>query len=205
LHYLPQCLRAFFLFFYLCLSFVANAQNADIDLLKHINLNRNTRLDPAFRFVTNSVTPLSLALPVGMIGTGMLSHDKALRNKGYEMGAAVASAFVVSRILKYTINRPRPYVTYPVLDNVVSETDPSFPSGHTTAAFATATTLAIHFPKWYVIVPAYVWAAGAGYSRMHLGVHYPSDVLAGAVTGAGSAYLTHKANQWLQRRKKQKQ
>lgn len=192
-----------FLLLSVCLSLspIGHAQNADIDLLKHINLSRNVRLDPAFRFVTNSVAPLSLALPAGVIGTGMLSHDKALRNKGYEMGAAVVSAFVLSRILKYSVNRTRPYVTYPVLDNVVTETDPSFPSGHTTAAFATATTLAIHFPKWYVIVPAYVWAAGAGYSRMHLGVHYPSDVLAGAVTGAGSAYLTHKANQWLQRRK----
>jgi membrane-associated phospholipid phosphatase len=48
------------------------------------------------------------------------------------------------------------------------------------------------------VVPAYTWASAVGYSRMHLGVHYPSDVLAGALLGAGSAWVTYKLNKWLQ-------
>jgi undecaprenyl-diphosphatase len=45
-----------------------------------------------------------------------------------------------------------------------------------------------------VVVPAYAWAAGVGYSRMYLGQHYPTDVLAGAAIGIGSAYLSNWLN-----------
>jgi membrane-associated phospholipid phosphatase len=77
------------------------------------------------------------------------------------------------------------------------ESSASFPSGHTSIAFATATALSLKYPKWYVIAPASIWACSVGYSRMNLGVHYPSDVFAGAVLGAGSAFLTYKINEWF--------
>jgi len=71
------------------------------------------------------------------------------------------------------------------------------PSGHTSTAFATATALTLQYPKWYVIAPSYVYAGLVGYSRMHPGVHHPSDVLAGALIGAGCAYLSHVVNKKL--------
>jgi membrane-associated phospholipid phosphatase len=58
-------------------------------------------------------------------------------------------------------------------------------------AFATATSLSLVCPKWYVILPSFTYASLMGYSRMYLGVHYPSDVLIGALIGSGSAYLSH--------------
>jgi membrane-associated phospholipid phosphatase len=78
------------------------------------------------------------------------------------------------------------------------------PSGHTSTAFATATSLSMAYPKWYVIIPSYAWASSVGYSRMHLGVHYPSDVFIGAIVGSGSAFLTHKANQWLEKKSRKR-
>ena len=81
--------------------------------------------------------------------------------------------------------------------DIVKKTDgggPSFPSGHTSGAFATATILSLEYPKWYVIVPSYLWAGTVGYSRLHLGVHYPTDVLGAMVVGAGSAYLSYKSD-----------
>ena len=104
--------------------------------------------------------------------------------------------------MKYIINRERPYITYPYLEKASDGGSPSFPSGHTEAAFATATSLSLAFPKWYVIAPSYIYAGSVGYSRMHLGVHYPSDVLAGALVGTTSSYFTYRANKWLKGKKK---
>jgi membrane-associated phospholipid phosphatase len=103
----------------------------------------------------------------------------------------------VGYILKKSVNRNRPYVTYPFLQNYKIENDSSFPSGSTSVAFSAATSLSLSYPKWYVIAPAALYASGVGYSRLHLGVHYPSDVLAGAVLGAGSAFVSRRLNKML--------
>lgn len=179
-------------------AILAKAQNAGITILKNINLNRNTHLDNVFKGISNSVAPVSLIAPVTFLATGIIKHDSILKNKGAVMAATAVLAVGIETGLKYAIDRKRPYVSYPFINNVVTENTPSFPSGHTTLAFSTATSLSLAFPKWYVIVPSYLWAGTVGYSRLDLGVHYPSDVLGGAITGIGSAYLCYKANKWLQ-------
>ena len=85
-----------------------------------------------------------------------------------------------------------------------SEQSLSFPSGHTSLAFTTATALSLKYPKWYIIAPSYLWASSVGYSRMNLGVHYPSDVVAGALLGAGSAYVTYIVNDWFWKKQENK-
>ncbi|MFY9308118.1 MAG: phosphatase PAP2 family protein [Bacteroidia bacterium] len=180
------------------------SQNADIKLLKSINLNRNPGNDNTFIFLSNTVGPAGILVPAGIIGAGYITHDSIIKNKGLVVGASLAVTLGLTAALKYGISRSRPYVTYPELDNVVNEGTPSFPSGHTSMSFSTATSLSIAFPKWYVIAPSYLWAGTVSYSRMHLGVHYPTDVLAGAITGAGTAYLCHKANQWLYKQHRKK-
>jgi membrane-associated phospholipid phosphatase len=186
-----------FVFFFLLLSFVgktASAQNLDIDLLRKINLERNTALDPTFKFVTNSVAPIGLGAPLIVTSIGLIQKDNTLKNKGYYIGATLLSSAIITTTLKFTIDRDRPFVTYPDIQKLTGGGSPSFPSGHTSEAFATATSLSLAFPKWYVIAPSMLWASAAGYSRMHLGVHYPSDVLVGALIGSGSAWLCHELN-----------
>jgi membrane-associated phospholipid phosphatase len=60
-----------------------------------------------------------------------------------------------------------------------------------------ATSLSITYPKWYVIAPSAIWACGVGFSRINQGVHYPSDVLAGAAIGVGCAFVNVYVNRWL--------
>ena len=184
----------------LCLPFIVSAQNFDIDLLRDINLGRNRKLDGTFMFITNSVTPVSIAAPVIIYGWGWMKTEPTLKSKGIMIGASLTLCTVVATALKFSVNRPRPWVTYPDIEHMQEVGPYSFPSGHTSTAFVTATSLSIAFPKWYVIVPSYMWAGSVGYSRMHLGMHYPSDVLAGAIIGTGSAILCYKAQQWLNKR-----
>lgn len=177
------------------------AQNIDIEILQNINQDRNQNLDKPLNSISKSVYPLSAALPISLLGTGLIKKDKNLQRQGLTSLASLAISMGTTYSLKKIVNRDRPYITYPSIQPYYLEDDPAFPSGHTTAAFTTATTLSLTFKKWYVVVPAYTWAGAVAYSRLHLGVHYPSDVLAGAAIGAGSAWLCYKANRWLQRKK----
>jgi len=181
-----------FILFLLC-STASYSQHVDIDLLKDINLNRNENLDPTFEVVTNTVAPLSLAVPAGTIVYALIKKDEQHLQNAVGISSSMLVAGVVTTGLKFTVNRERPYDAYPFIDKVTSVTTPSFPSGHTTYAFALATSVSLAYQKWYIVVPSYIWAGAVGYSRMHLGLHYPSDVLAATGIGIGLAWLS----QWL--------
>ncbi|REG87049.1 phosphatase PAP2 family protein [Algoriphagus antarcticus] len=182
------------LLLFLSVSVPGFSQNLDIDILKNINLNRNENLDPSFQFISNTVTPISIATPVIILSVGLLEKNKETTQKGLFIAETLLVSTFINTAFKYSVNRPRPYETYIFIENVLDPDTPSFPSGHTSAAFATATTLSLSYPKWYIIAPSFLWASTVGYSRMDLGVHYPSDVLVGAVVGAGSAYLCYFIN-----------
>jgi len=174
-----------------------SAQNTDITWLKQIN-HSNTGFKPVSVFLSESTKPILVAVPVVIGGIGLLTKDDNLLYDAVYIAGSTAVNYVITTSLKVMIDRPRPYDTYPQdIINYQIRDDASMPSGHTSGAFATATALSLKYPKWYVIAPSYLWAASVGYSRMHLGMHYPSDVLAGAIIGAGSAWLTWKANEWF--------
>jgi membrane-associated phospholipid phosphatase len=173
------------------------SQNADIRILRAINSSETLPSDKFFQFMSNSEAYISLAIPAGMGSVGLIKKDDLLVRNACVTFAAIGVNSAITLALKYSINRTRPYITYPDIVKKSKGASPSFPSGHTSMAFATATSLSLEYPRWYVIVPAYTWAGTVGYSRMYLGVHYPSDVLIGALVGAGSAWLTHAVNKKL--------
>lgn len=176
---------------------IAFAQNTDIRILRSLNSPEDLPSDKVFRFISNSDAWIIVGIPAAMGTAGLISHDKALFRNAEVTAAASIVNLAFTSALKYSINRTRPFVTYPDITKKSGAASPSFPSGHTSGAFATATSVSLAYPKWYVIVPMFGWAGAVGYSRMDLGVHYPSDVLAGAAIGAGSAWLTHYVNKKL--------
>ncbi len=174
------------------------AQNGDINLLRKINHPINIGLDKSMRVVSGSVLPLMVAIPVGILAVNYIqTHSLTEKKEPYILAAALVGTTAITFGLKYTVNRPRPFVTYPDITQKDQNVGPhSFPSGHTSSAFALATSLSLCYSKWYVAVPAYLWAFTVGYSRMRLGVHYPTDVLVGAIIGTacsfGTYYLSRK-------------
>ena len=193
-----------FIGLFFCVSFI-NAQNIDITILSDINVNRNTSLDPTFKAITNSALPISVATPLIIYSVGLIKKDSTIKNQALFIGETFLVSAFITTALKYSIKRERPFNTYPDIEKVTAAPGYSFPSGHTSTAFATATSLSMEYPKWYIIAPSFAWASAVGYSRMHLGVHYPSDVAVGAIIGSGSAYLSYKANKWINKKRANKQ
>lgn len=182
------------------ISLFGFAQNFDINTLRDINLKRDKSLDGTFIFITNNASTLSISTPILIYSVGLINKDIDLKKKGIYLGETFLVNALITTALKYSINRDRPFVTYPDIDNKVEAGSSSFPSGHTSEAFSTATSISIAFPKWYVITPSFVWAGIVGYSRMDLGVHYPTDVITGAIVGSGTAYLCYKLNHWINKK-----
>lgn len=98
----------------------------------------------------------------------------------------LAIGFCVERliyfVLKNQLKRRRPQQAIPSFTSIVQPSDQfSFPSGHTSAAFFMMSVVTTSFPA--LLLPLMVWAIAVGLSRVMLGVHFPSDILAGAVLG----------------------
>lgn len=177
---------------------VLRAQNWDVDLLHRVNSWDGKFVRNYNKVISKSEPYVAVGVPVAMALAAWIRHDKNLLKDAVYVGTSVAGAFVVTYGMKYLVGRERPYDRWPDRVHAYSREDsPAFPSGHTATAFALATSLSITYPKWYVIAPSALWACSVGVSRMNEGVHYPSDVLAGAFIGAGCAVVNVYVNRWL--------
>jgi undecaprenyl-diphosphatase len=102
-----------------------------------------------------------------------------------QMVAAFAIELSIYKLVKQNACRVRPFVKFPAIINLVHPPDEfSFPSGHTAAAFVTATVVGWAVPL--LVAPFFLLAALIGASRVYLAVHYPSDVAAGMLLGIAS-------------------
>jgi undecaprenyl-diphosphatase len=187
---------------FVCLfTTVTQAQSiAELNTLRRINPNNPN--NAVWINLSSTSKYISVGVPVGYFVAGLMHDDKALKQKAAYTAAAILFNTASTTLLKNVVKRERPYNTYTGIFPDKIESDYAFPSGHTSSAFATATSLAIATKKWYVSVPAFAWSAGVGYSRIYLGQHYPSDVIMGALVGSSSALICHWATKQLLKRKK---
>lgn len=168
--------------------------NFDTRLFRTINNNRSKFKNHFFRVFDRSMIPCAFLVPTSMFIYSRAAEKTYDENSAYLLTVSELTNFVFTMGLKFTIKRPRPYVT---LQNVHHKGKPkhdkySFPSGHASFTFNMATMFALRYPKYpQVYAPMFAWAMLVSYARPYFGMHYPSDLLAGAVVGAGSALLTY--------------
>jgi undecaprenyl-diphosphatase len=124
-----------------------------------------------------------------------LNHRGTFLSALYVFLIAFAIELPIYHLMKHSIRRVRPFNAHEDISNMVLPIDEySFPSGHTSAAFMMALIISSFVPVLTVYV--YVFAVLIGFARIYIGVHYPSDILGGAVFGSScglaSLYLVNQ-------------
>lgn len=161
-------------------------QNLDGALLLAIQDIRMEWLDP---LVEGYTTLGDSGLLFIVLSLAMLCYKPTRKAGTVALTAMILGLLCTNVVLKHLVGRPRPWLDVAGLIPLVGTSDPnSFPSGHTCAAFAAGLSWCKALPWKWGRVLAVVLAVCMGLSRMYVGVHYPSDVLAGALVGAFCAW-----------------
>jgi membrane-associated phospholipid phosphatase len=161
--------------------------------INHLS-DTSSALDKTMLVASNSVLPLAIATPISFMAYGIGKHDAQATYDGFTIGAATATTIVFQELLvKQLVRRERPF-------RVIEDTrwidsgvhGFSFPSSHSAISFGLATALSLRYPYWYVVAPSYLYAAIVTFSRPYLGVHFPTDILAGAIIGSLIQYAAYR-------------
>lgn len=149
---------------------------------------------PVLDHAVSFYTALGDAGLLFLAAAAVLLCFKKTRKAGFTALLAIAIGFICTNlILKNLVSRPRPWLMVEGLTAIVTEKDlNSFPSGHTTAAFAFASALWRTAPDKWMRWTALICAVLMGLSRLYVGVHYPSDVLVGVAVGLLAGWLAGK-------------
>lgn len=161
----------------------------ELEILRFINNNlTNTVFDSIFAFIS----VLGNKGILWIIITLVFLMLKKTRKAGICCALSLIMCLVLGNgILKPIVGRIRPYDFDASLNIIIPLlSDASFPSGHTLAAFAFASSASIYFKKYRYII--YTAAVLMGISRIYLCVHYPTDVLAGVIIGCFLGFVSHK-------------
>ncbi|MDT3404682.1 phosphatase PAP2 family protein [Mucilaginibacter terrae] len=159
----------------------------DTDIMVNFAENRTPARTDFYYFMSKTNLYGNALVPASLLIGGTISGNKEMRQNAAYIASSSVLSYGAVLLIKKLLKRPRPFRGNYRIMPVYIAGDYSFPSGHSSSAFSTATSLSMAYPKWYVIAPSALWAGSVAYSRMYLGLHYPSDVAVGSLMGAGTA------------------
>jgi len=165
----------------------------DISLMRVIHHSRPVVLDTTFYYISFSTTIVSVLILGFALYTSLKNKSIEAKRRFFKLLLVFIVVTVVSLLLKTLIYRERPFYDFPDIEKLSEAGSSSFPSGHTMEVFAIAFTIFICFQNRLFTMLAFFWAVTVAYTRIALGVHYPFDVLAGALLGIAVSYLVIKA------------
>ncbi|WP_276498943.1 phosphatase PAP2 family protein [Pontibacter litorisediminis] len=165
----------------------------DLETLELLNGSRLVLFDVVLLFLTDTAYAIGALLPVCFYVAGYFRKDKNLKLKAVQYVLAMGLTVLIVGTLKYAVDRPRPFLNSTTITQLAETGSPSFPSGHTACAVTAAVTLALMVRNNLFRAVVLAWALLIAYSRLALGVHYPSDVLTSVLLGTLAAILTDYA------------
>ncbi len=173
----------------------------EIEIIKYINHHlTHPVLDVIFKFISFLGDKGWMWIVIAL----MLICFSKTRKSGVCNAIALILCLVITNLcIKPLVDRLRPYEVDTALKIIIPHlSDGSFPSGHTCASFASVFAISKYYKKWSV--PLYVFAVLMGLSRLYLCVHFPTDVIAGALLGTLFGYTAYIVNEriWLKRNPK---
>lgn len=179
--------------------------NSLISLLSYLNIFSfywinhgldNRLFDFFMPFITDFGSILAWLIIFGLM---FLFGGQKTRKIAFLGVVALILANIVVYSLKYFVAEPRPFLTLANVDLLVhAEETFSFPSGHAASSFAAAFIIGCKYrlnlkgKTYSLFYPLMIFAAVVGFSRIYIGVHYPYDVLVGAIIGVLSSYFVLK-------------
>jgi membrane-associated phospholipid phosphatase len=166
----------------------SSLQRLDVHILEGLEPSRTPVQTDIAVFIAKANNYVNAGIPASLLVAGLIRNDAPMKQNALYIASSTAVSYLLDYAIKKLVKRPRPFLTNAHLRPVYRPGEYSFPSGHSSSSFAAVTALSRAYSKWYVIAPSYLWAASVGYSRMYLGVHYPTDVVSGALLGVGSAF-----------------
>jgi membrane-associated phospholipid phosphatase len=172
---------------------IGAATLADRGLNGWIQSHRSPGGDDVARVFKNGGEPeVTFGIGGGILAAGVIAGRPALRRSGGRVLLSLVAAGVTTAALKKVTGRLRPAEsTDPFLFKPFSSHD-AFPSGHTTMAFALATSLSAEIRNRWASAALYTFATGTAWSRMNDERHWLSDVLAGAAVGFAAARIIER-------------
>ena len=138
--------------------------------------------NPFFDFIMPVISEIGSGPILFAVSLALLFlKKKEFKVLGLIMLAGLTVSFYLVSAFKILVARPRPFLVLTDVFLLAKENSMSFPSNHAATAFMAATALTAYFKRYAVVF--YSFASAVAVSRVYMGVHYPSDVLAGAIIG----------------------
>lgn len=165
-------------------------QNFDSSIVRYINRNLRFKImdyfNIAITYLGSDVFALGLLLALALL------PNNVFRPFSLQTAIALILTTITVQILKYTIKRKRPFELMEDIKYIKIGTDQySFPSGHTASSFTIAVSFGLLTNNFMFTLAYFLLAIMVGFSRVYLAVHYPSDVMCGALIGSFFAILVH--------------
>jgi undecaprenyl-diphosphatase len=175
---------------------IGTLNQVDIFIFYLININMQNSVFDVLMPLISSVGYFSIWILVCVV-LFIFGGEKG-KNVAVVCIAALVFGYFLTEILKYIVERPRPYALLEGVRVLTSIDGSSWPSGHTVASFIGAIIIGrgysftIRGKSYKLIYPLLIFAFLVGFSRIYNGVHYPSDVISGALIGIFCALLILK-------------